>query len=139
MHGWGVPTGLLYCTLVRLSYKANWRIESYSCLYLCRRLHRICKLEAASGPTAGFIIITISSTTVRPQIPLVARTASSSIVVTEGTPPVSFKAVERIQRWEYVKLANLLISQDDALSMVENDQKTPSRSQQKPLPINDIQ
>ena len=73
-----------------------------------------------------------------PQVPLVARTASSSIVVTKGIPPMSFKAVKRIRQWEYVDLANLLISQDDALSMTENDQKTPSRSQGKPPPINDI-
>ena len=79
----------------------------------------------------------------RPMASTVARTASPSVVITEGILPVSFKVVERIRRWEVVELANLLITQDiksDEYSfVVDSDQpgyRAPSRGQGK-LPVMD--
>ena len=78
-----------------------------------------------------------------PMASTVARTAAPSVVITEGIPPVSFKVVERIRQWEFVELANLLITQDrksDEYSfVVDSDQpgyRAPSRGQGK-LPVID--
>ena len=88
-----------------------------------------------------------------PQLPLplgslastVARTAAPSVVVTEGIPPVSVKMVERIHRWEFVELANLLITQDSKLDeapfVVDSEQlgfKAPSQAQGRHPIINNI-
>ena len=73
-----------------------------------------------------------------------ARTAALAVVVIEGIPPISVKIVEKIRRWEFVDLANLLISQDprDNTFLFVNDEayehKTISRSQGKPPVINNI-
>lgn len=87
-----------------------------------------------------------------PQLPLplghqatvVARTAAPAVVVIEGIPPISVKTVEKIRRWEFVDLANLLISQDprdDTFLFVNNEvyeHKTISRSHGKSPVINNI-
>ena len=78
-----------------------------------------------------------------PMASTVARTAALSVVITEGIPPVSFKVVEMIRRWEFVELANLLITQDiksDEYSFtIDSDQpgyRAPSQGQGK-LPVID--
>lgn len=70
-----------------------------------------------------------------------AKTTAPSVVVTEGIPPVSVKVVERIRRWEFVELENLLITQDKKSDeyplFVDSDQlgyRAPSRAQGK-LPV----
>ena len=78
-----------------------------------------------------------------PMASTVARIAAPSVVITEGIPLVSFKAVERIRQWEFVELANLLITQDiksdEYFFIVDSDQpgyRAPSRGQGK-LPVID--
>ena len=98
-----------------------------------------------SGPTVGNSLINhaSSSTAARTFGINCGQDSSSFSGNHRRDPPVSFKVVERIRRWEFVELANLLITQDiksDEYSfVVDSDQpgyRAPSRGQGK-LPVID--
>ena len=73
----------------------------------------------------------------------VAKAAAPSVVVDEGIPPIPVKMVERIRRWEFVELENLLILQDNKTeeTLLGSDKgqfgyKAPLRAQGKHIGIN---
>ena len=91
LYGRGVPTKFL----LYICHISNLRIKRCSCLSLCKRLYRICQPEAASGPIDRVISIPDSHytfTTVRTTGLSGNKGCISSIVLTEGIPPVSFKS-----------------------------------------------
>ena len=95
-------------------------------------------LLGTASPTIPHLLLPLG-----PMASTVARTAAPSVVITKGISAVSFKVVERIRQWEFVELANLLITQDiksdEYFFVVDSDQpgyRAPSRGQGK-LPVID--
>ena len=88
-----------------------------------------------------------------PQLPLplgtspevISKTTGSSIVITEGIPPISSKLVEKICQWEFIDLSKLLQNQDaqpeEATIILEGRLvlvESATRSQRKATGITDI-
>ena len=117
---------------------------SFICVYrwCC---HQMVKPGPTSGPTVGNSLTNhaSSSTAARTYGINFGQYSSSFSCNQQRDPPVSFKVVERIRRWEFVELANLLITQDikseEYSFIVDSDQpgyRAPSQGKGK-LPVID--
>ena len=86
---------------------------SFICVYswCC---YQVVKPGPTSGPTGGNSLTnhTSSSAAARTYGIYCGQDSSSFSCNHRRDPPVSFKVVERIRRWEFVELVNLLITQD---------------------------